>query len=798
GLRFERKKVETPKTEGHWQSNATAAIEVGFPTKVGPGDKPANAAEAMALLKEKFEKRPQGFTPNDMAVGLTKQGGIEGASAFSIGEFQGAIVDYAIWRRRGTAGMGFTPGYNGAGGEGFVFAEGYRIAFRYSVSTSSCFDNCQLQWENQQALAAQREARAILQGLNPKGTGVFETVPETPVEGAGEDPVDKLPPDLRETVQMHAENIRFIKGTIQRLEAELATETDPARRGELEYRLLLSRSDVIREEDLITSHLTGQVVARRTPFDDYAHALFIQNIRENQQRMERFSRAQAALQRLAGMLPPGEAEEARRFIDRQIDRKAMASMDFDKVRQVAQALHNKATGYFEMQQAKGEEEAAWAQLGLDAAQNIKSAADNSLSILSLFGGRPVMIAYQAATGYTEGGPMEALLRSAAWRGTPAYIASEAIRGYSRVDENGERRGWLGAAQDAASAFVIGKAFEYGAGKAAQWLKGKGAAGASFTEAELAEFNRRRAAGERTAKAFVEAQKALQAAGKRGASAQEIRRLQERAMRAAQAVNEDPHAKNFLKYRGDPASQRGYNAHLSATHAEVEARFHENMQRRGWSRAPMKEFRNASSRGSVGMDYDIGLDESQVGRLTKGGQPRPLHEWQREAQQAWDEAYQQVTGRSAKRSWETVTTSAHAEAYKDLNWLSSNKEGIQRAWAQQAADVTRYKNWHMAASGLDKLTALQENSRGTAKDIETKLLGLFWRNLPQGQRSGQAMQNARQKWEAIQKVLSMFGSNQIDPVTASERIRRITGGRDIPQVLDDAAMMIESLAKNAGR
>ena len=144
------------------------------------------------------------------------------------------------------------------------------------------------------------------------------------------------------------------------------------------------------------------------------------------------------------------------------------------------------------------------------------------------------------------------------------------------------------------------------------------------------------------------------------------------------------------------------------------------------------------------------------------------------------------------------TSAHAEAYKDLEWLSRDKEGIRKMWAQQAADVTRYKNWHTAASGIDKLTALQENSRGTAKDIETKLLGLFWRNLPQGQRSGQAMQNARQKWEAIQKVLSMFGSNQIDPVTASERIRRITGGRDIPQVLDDAAMMIESLAKNAGR
>ncbi len=797
GLEFSRTKQETPKTEGHWQSSVVATVVVSLPKKVGgPSDKPATAAEAQLLLQESFNARPQGFTPNDMAVGLQKQGGLEGVSAFSIGEFKGSIVDYAIWRRRGTAGMGFTPGYNGAGGEGFVFSEGYRISFRYTVATSSCFDNCQLAWENAQAMAAQREARSILSSLDPKGTGVFETVPTEAIE-AGDDPVSKLPPTLRDTVRMHTDNLKFLKGTIQRLEGELAAETDPQRRAELQFRLLQARSDVIAEEDLIQSHLTGQIVRRPTPFDEYASARFVESIRENQQKMERFQRAQAALQRLAGMLPPGEAEEARKFIDRQIDRKAMAAMDFEKVRRVAEALHNKATGYFLAEQAKSEEAAAMAQYGLETAERFKSTADNSLFVLSLFGGRPVMAAYQAATGYVEGGPLESILRTAAWCGTPAYVASEAVRGYTRVGPDGERAGWTGALENAATAYVIGKAFEFGVGKVAGWAKGRGRAPA-FSEADLAEFNRRRAAGERTARAFAEAQAAIQQAGRRGASAQEIRRLQERAMRAAHAVNEDPHAKNFLKYRGDRASQRAYNLLITETHAEVQARFHENMARRGWSRAPMREFRNASSCGSVGMDYDIGLDERLVTSLTKDGRSQSLHRWQAEAQQAWDEAYRQVTGRSASRSWETVTTSAHAEAYKDLEWLSRNKEGIRRAWAQQAADVTRYKNWHLAGSGLDFLTALQENSRGTAKDIETKLLGLFWRNLPQNQASAAAMQNSRQKWEAIQKVLSMFGSNQIDPVTASERIRRITGGRDVPQVLEDAAMMIESLGKNAGR
>ena len=158
----------------------------------------------------------------------------------------------------------------------------------------------------------------------------------------------------------------------------------------------------------------------------------------------------------------------------------------------------------------------------------------------------------------------------------------------------------------------------------------------------------------------------------------------------------------------------------------------------------------------------------------------------------------MTGRSASRSWETVTTSAHAEAYKDLEWLSQDKSAIRKVWSQQASDVTRCKNWHMAGSWLDKLTALQENSRGTAKDIETKLLTLMSEATPKSPGAANAMTNARQKWDAIQKVLAMFGRNEIDPVDASNRIRRLTGGKDIPQVLDDAAMMIESYGKFVGR
>lgn len=612
------------------------------------------------------------------------------------------------------------------------------------------------------------------------------------VEGGDEDP------RRAETLAFHERNILLIRRNIERDREELARETDPARRAVLEMRILAAESDLMAEEDLITSIKTGEIVHRRTPFEDFAHDRFVQSIREQQVQMEQFQRATAALQRLAGMLPPGEAEEARRFIDRQLSGGVLANQDFAAVRRIAEALSNKVQGYIEAERAKAQLDEAAAEYGLETAERLKSAADKGMFVCSIFGGRGVMIAYQAATGYVEGGPQEAILRTASWVSTPTYIAAEAFRGYHRVDENGEPAGWKGAATDAAKAYVLAKLFEYGASKAKQWVTGRGPAGLTAAERmQMAEFQRLRTAGELQAREFARLQADLERAARQGASPDVITRLQNQVRRAAAAIHANPHAKNYLKYRGDIHTQRAYNAHMRANHAEVEARFHERMAQRGWNRQPLREFRNAASGDSVGMDHDIGLDEAAATTLRKNGRPASLWEWNRDAQQAWDEAYAEVTGQSAARSWETVTTSAHAEAYRDLNWLCHDKSGIQRVWGQQAADVTRYKNWHLLNDpNLDPLTALQEVSRGTAKDISTKLTPLLNRARPANPQSAQALERARRQWNKVQSILEAFGNNTIDPITASRRIREVTG-KDITEVVDDAAMMIESLAKHVG-
>lgn len=605
----------------------------------------------------------------------------------------------------------------------------------------------------------------------------------------------------KENIDFHLANIKIIEKNMAKDQAELAHEADSVRRSALEFRILTARSDIQAEKDLIASLQTGQIVHTRTPFDDYAQAQFINNIKENQRRLEDFQRTTAALNRLAGMLQGDEAENAREFIKRQIPLSSMANMDKEKAKKVADALGEKLQGYYLSAGAREDEKAAWANFGMEAAQNIKTAADTGLTVTSMMGGRGVMIAYQGVTGYVDGGPVEAVSRAAFFYSTPTAVAADAFKGY-------REGGWKGAAKNAAFTFISSKAFEYGAKKLGgatgqNTAKSKPTVKEQFAQAE---FKQARQDGESLAKAFSRAQGELDRLGKTGASAAQIVNQQKAVRDLAASVNSSPHAKNFLKYKGDYHSQKAYNAHMKANHSEAEAKFHQEMQRRGWNKQELKEFRNSASAGSVGMDYDIGLVEkanwiqSGDGKMVRNnwlqqnGKAQTIEKWQTDAQKAWNKAYHDTTGRSAKQSWETVTSSANLESYRDLNLLGADKSKVQSIWAGQSADVTRYKMQHMLHDpALSKMEALQEASRGAAKDMNTKLIPLMEQAKAQGSLSSQALAESKRHWQKVQSVLDAFGKNEIDPITAQRRIRELTG-KGIPEVVDDGSFLLESMIK----
>jgi hypothetical protein len=640
------------------------------------------------------------------------------------------------------------------------------------------------------------------------------------------------------------QNITYLNQCLSREQEELARTTDARRKGSYEFRILGLRSDVQAEEDLVKSLETGEYVHTRSPFDDYAHANFVQQCQAEAREASQTLRGADAANRLAAMLPPDEAARAREFISRQLTPKVLGRHDVATTRKVVQALHEQVQGHWQGEAAKGQAQAAVADFGVEAAQNIKSAADTGMSVCSLFGGQSINLIYQAGTGYAEGGPVQALKAAATTWSDAADYAVTAYESYQEGGAGGMTTTLLAKyAQDKTLGYLAGK-FMGSAGGGAEGPSRKPTLQEQF---DAAKFRQEREWGEALVKDFDRTQQALTKAGQSGAAAEAIQQLQAAARDKAAAVASSLHAKNFLKYRAEARLGSAYDAHMRAVHAEADALLKGSMKEAKWNADDwdLREFRNAASFGKPNMDRDVGLRERSLwevdasgrpvlgsdGRpvrnpdawsaapngqpvpkpqLTKEGKPMTLDEWREEAQKLYNRAYRKASGgRSAEIAMEGITTSSHPEAYKDLLWLGDDKNLVAQAWAAQAGDVTRYKAAHLLQKGDPSaayFTKLQEVSRGTAKDLETKVLPLLKSAKPAGGDvlrggrgvSSEALQMAQAHWAEVHKVLQGFGRNDIDPITATRRVRELTGGKSIPEVVDEMATLMESLVKGRRR
>lgn len=629
----------------------------------------------------------------------------------------------------------------------------------------------------------------------------------------------------QDDIRFHEGNIRIIQDSLAKDQAELAGTGDPGPRAQLEFRILQQKSDLQAERDLIASIQTGVIVHNRSAFDDVAHEEFVANIGKEQRRMEAVMRAQTAAETLVSQLPWNEQDQAREFVQRQM-RAALTTMDAAAARAVVSAVHEKVAGYYAGQQAKQDEKAAWANLGYEAASNIQKAADSASQVVSVFAPPPLAAAYQGFISYLEGGPVEGVTRAGRWCNTLTYAAVDAFKGFEQGGANGD----LGEALSSAAwagvkAFVIGKAFEYGMNRVSGTPASAEAniarprpGNAPVTAAAYTEYRKLLKDGEDRVARLKTAWDDVRKAREAGASLEEMNRLQKELRETTALVHESPEAKSLLKkLQKDPSNSalvENYSKSLGEMHARAEKQFHEIMQANGWNQQQLREFRNAASGPSVGMDHDLGLIEQAWvvnGKfnpwLTKNGKPAAVLHWQEEGEKAWEKAYEQVTGRSAIRSWDNITTSKMAEAYADPAWLGDGARDIktviigeiQSGKAQQAADVTTYKMWHMMNNpALSPMQALVETARGTAKDAETKLLPMLMKVTASGAKSSQALQQAQVHWKEITRILKEMGTHELDPVSADRQIRILTGGKSIPEVVQTMGGLLESLGKTVGK
>jgi len=280
-----------------------------------------------------------------------------------------------------------------------------------------------------------------------------------------------------EEIALHQRNIGIIQSTLDKDKAALANERDPARRAELQRRILGDEADLGAERDLIASIETGKDVHTRTAYDDYAHDLFVQRIRDSQAEMLAALGAREKLEHLVALAPPDKQETVQDFIDRHA-----GTIDVTQLRAAFKAVSDLVGGEYEQEAAKENERAVQFDDYLKRAENVKTIADYASSvgpykysyalIEAAVGGDPTEIrksagafeadyaatafirvefgpqwetAYRATVKLATEGPSAAVSQAAQQYNPWISAGAEALKGYDK--------GFWGASGDAAKPFL---------------------------------------------------------------------------------------------------------------------------------------------------------------------------------------------------------------------------------------------------------------------------------------------------------------------------------------------------------
>jgi hypothetical protein len=662
-----------------------------------------------------------------------------------------------------------------------------------------------------------------------------------PIEGGDSDSSVKVsetrprtPEELAEEIGFHEDNIKIIQANMAKDQEELGRTSDGDRRSELVNRIIVAQANIQAEQDRITTLQTGQIVHTRTTWDEFASAAFIRNCQAEVNEMASRDRLRVGMLRMAGRADPQQAERLRKFVLDHTDPAA----DSTRLKKLAHIVYNQVQGDLEAKAARSEAEAITADQNLAYVESVKGTCNKAMFVGALLGGHSVMVAYEGAIGFVEGPPspgdssptdpglggrvFEGVKRAAAWYNTATFVASEALEGYEKGGYLGgnENKGVWGAAERAGEAFLMAKAFEYFVGKIFGEPPKPGELPHRPTVKESFELAKYRQECE-YARSLVEDYKRTFAEYRRiqqfNASAAEMAALEKQLRQKAASMHASFESKLYLKQihgQGkDAAMLEDFVFRVGQNHEAAREAWLRKMEAMGYDDVrhwKTIEFRNSASAGSPGMDHDMGVwDKGE--KFFKDRLRVSTHAMNEDAQKAWEKAYAETTGYSAKQSFENITTSTHVEAYKDLAWIGDESikhakvDEILSSWAGQAADVTAVKNYDMF-NNLNRLQAVIESGRGMAKDIQTKLLPLLEEGATKFPKSslrikggvdpttGRRVTGLTDKWSQIRDILKAAADN---PVDADRKIRMLTG-KSICEVTADLRDVMASFGTAIGK
>lgn len=629
---------------------------------------------------------------------------------------------------------------------------------------------------------------------------------------------------LAEEIAYHRRSADMARGHLQKLDRELERETDPARRAELMTMRLRKQAEMQQELDAAASLETGRFVRTRTAYDEFLRAQMLAASRKQAAEIQALRGAHRAIIRMIATMPENEAVRLDEIRRRQV---ADRYGDLKHVRELGWAIAKQVQGHHQGQAAAAEEEAAKWGLAVDICQNYQTAASLAMYATPFVAGGPALaLAYGLAAGtvagYQDGGVLGEQYRGTV-AGAAVGAAETALRFYSPAADyalsfvEGYQAGGLeGGATSLAWTFIQRKAVQ----KATQaGLRYQSRYQAARSQAKLdawrqaqrrVEFKQQQKWGEALAKRQYELYLKHKALRDSGASVESRNAALKPLLEATAAVKLSPHAKGYLKFRADPAHQQAYLASERLHTSQVVGRFKAELTRQGYdtSELTLRPIRNLGNT-TPGMDLDLAVSSKRgevvtwhdpaSGKVTSQNLLEANHRWQG----IFDTAYAQSSGgRSARASWQMVTTAKHAEAYQDVAWLQVKANrgkgidplaAIDPRWAENAARVTQHKANELSHQlGLGRDNRNWEIMRGTAKDIDTKVLPLLQTRM---QKAGTPAERLR-----LQKSLDFYTrmrdvmlSSGEDPVGAEQRLRMMTG-HDPVETVQRVTLAIETQGK----
>jgi len=590
-----------------------------------------------------------------------------------------------------------------------------------------------------------------------------------------------------------------------RVEQELAATADPARRKELMSQLLAYDEHMHASDDNAATLETGEWQRTRTLYDAYTLQLMDQNASAEAATVREPENIANATQRQIELMPPELRAAVRQTWEHQVTSAVIMNRDTKTMRAVAAKVAEQVRAYWDGVSGREQDKAMVHNIitrSLEATEigagvallgvGGVAAAGAGITGTALWGAETLLgAAYGGATGYVEGGVVEASRRSLQWAGAIGFAAAEGIDGYAETGEVS------GAAKRAAAGLLVGKAAELGVKWAGGRVFGPGPTGQEA--AQIAEFNKGMEAAKQLVKNSEQAEWQLAQALSKGAKQAEVDRLTKEAERRAAETNASWYAKFHLKNAGPSIAGNAFDQRITSVYDKTIPEFLAELKRRGYDTSTLqfKPMRNPSSAGSVSMDLDLALVEGTGITLTKAGQPVSRGRFHLDGQEAWDAVYKARTGQSAERSLLNVTTTKHNEAFtlkllqKNVSWGSLTPGEIA-----QATDAVRYKVSDVPLPGLAKFV---ENARGLEKEMRTKFLPylhdqIAWARTPA---QAQALRKTEQYWTGIHGRFAEIGKHENQAMRVwqlQQDLKTATGGKTLWDIADTMGTFWEGLAK----